>query len=120
MPITMVTMIAFYMGLRFSPMVASSCAFATLALARLFHGFNCRSDKSIFSIKLLSNKWTVGAFLAGTILLAMVIFVPFLRKLFSVAYLSLGLVSFIVILAFIPTLLIQLLKGIIDFTKRKR
>ena len=119
LPITIVTMIAFYMGLKISPMVASSCAFATLALARLFHGFNCRSDKSIFSIKLLSNKWTVGAFLAGTTLLAMVIFIPFLRKLFSVANLSLGFVGLIVILAFLPTLLIQIVKGIIDFTKRK-
>jgi len=91
-----------------------------LALARLFHGFNCRSDKSIFSIKLLSNKWTVGAFLAGTILLAIVIFIPFLRKLFSVANLSLGFVGLIVILAFLPTLLIQIVKGIIDFTKRKK
>ena len=52
--------------------------------------------------------------------MAMVIFNPFLRKLFSVAYLSLGLLSFIVILSFIPTLLIQIVKGIIDFTKRKR
>ena len=37
--IAVVTLISFYIGLQTSPAVASTMAFATLTLARLFHGF---------------------------------------------------------------------------------
>ena len=46
------------MGLKVNDAVGSTMAFATLCLARLFHGFNCRGDKSIFSIGLLSNRYS--------------------------------------------------------------
>ena len=53
--IAVCTMIAFYIGLSTDSATASSMAFATLTLARLFHGFNCRSRHSIFKIGLASN-----------------------------------------------------------------
>lgn len=114
MPIAIVTMIAFYMGYQQSAMYASTCAFATLTLARLFHGFNCRSEKSIFSIKFLSNKWSMGAFMAGVVFLALVMFVPFLSKLFLVMDLSVKQIGIIVGLSFLPTFLIQIVKVIRD------
>ena len=46
--IAIVTMIAFYLGYQGGDTVmASTMAFATLTLARLFHGFNCRGSESI-------------------------------------------------------------------------
>lgn len=46
--IAVCTMIAFHAGLRTgSAATASTMAFATLTLARLFHGFNCRSKHKI-------------------------------------------------------------------------
>lgn len=103
------TMIAYHIGLASgNHALASTMAFATLTLARLFHGFNCRSDKSIFKIGFRSNPSSVGAFAAGIVFLALVLFVPFLTRLFSVSALTLSQVGIIAGLAFTPTILIQL------------
>ena len=108
--IAVCTMIAFYIGLSTDSATASSMAFATLTLARLFHGFNCRSRHSIFKIGLASNIYSVGAFFGGVLLLALVIFVPVMRTLFSVSPLSGYQIGMIAMLAFIPTVIIQLYK----------
>ena len=110
--IAVVTQVAYYMGLEVDPMTASTMAFATLTLARLFHGFNCRSDLSIFKIGFGSNLWSVGAFVAGVALLAFVVFVPFMHGLFMIADLTMSQVLWIVGLAVIPTVLIQFFKVI--------
>ncbi|MFQ9388796.1 MAG: cation-translocating P-type ATPase [Coprococcus sp.] len=108
--IAVCTMIAFYIGLSTDSATASSMAFATLTLARLFHGFNCRSRHSIFKIGLASNIYSVGAFFGGVLLLALVIFVPVMRTLFSVSPLNGYQIGMIALLAFIPTVIIQLYK----------
>ena len=108
--IAVCTMSAFYIGLSTDSATASSMAFATLTLARLFHGFNCRSRHSIFKIGLASNIYSVGAFFGGVLLLALVIFVPVMRTLFSVSPLSGYQIGMIALLAFIPTVIIQLYK----------
>ena len=103
------SMIAFYIGLSQSgAALASTMAFSTLTLARLFHGFNCRGKESIFKLKLGSNKYSLLAFAAGVLLLAIVLFVPALEKLFLVSALTGMQILWIVVLAFAPTLLIQL------------
>lgn len=71
--IAVVVMTAFYIGLQVNAATASTMAFATLTLARLFHGFNCRSKHSIFKIGLASNVYSLLAFAAGVGLLAFVI-----------------------------------------------
>lgn len=111
--IAICTMIAFHLGLNAGgAALASTMAFATLTLARLFHGFNCRSEHSIFKIGFKSNLASVGAFAAGIVLLALVLFVPFLRKLFAVSALSAGQLGMILLLALIPTIVIQFVKVI--------
>lgn len=117
--IAICTMMAFHMGLKAGgPAVASTMAFATLTLARLFHGFNCRSKHSIFRLKLSSNWYSVGAFFAGTILLVLVLFVPILERLFSVSQLTRTQMGMIVGLAFIPTIVIQLVKVVLESRKK--
>ena len=108
--IAAVTLIAFYLGLQVNTATASTMAFATLTLARLFHGFNCRSKHSIFKIKFTSNIYSIGAFLLGTLLLAFVLFVPFMHPLFSIETLTMAQAGYIALLAFIPTLIIQIIK----------
>ena len=95
-----------------SEAAASTMAFSTLTLARLFHGFNCRSSHSIFKIGLRSNLWSIMAFEAGSVLLAAVLFIPGLHTLFYVADLTGRQFLTILIFAFIPTLIIQALKTI--------
>lgn len=108
--IALVTMTAYHIGIADSPAMASTMAFATLTMARLFHGFNCRSKESIFEIGLGSNKYSLYAFAAGVCLLALVIFVPFLHSVFSVENLSATAIGRIIGLSFIPTVIIQLVK----------
>lgn len=108
--ITVVTMTAYHIGIAGNPAKASTMAFATLTMARLFHGFNCRSKESIFEIGLGSNKYSLYAFAAGVCLLALVIFVPFLHSVFSVENLSATAIAQIIGLSFIPTVIIQLVK----------
>lgn len=108
--IAVVTMTAYHIGIAGNPAKASTMAFATLTMARLFHGFNCRSKESIFEIGLGSNKYSLYAFAAGVCLLTLVIFVPFLHSVFSVENLSATAIAQIIGLSFIPTVIIQLVK----------
>lgn len=118
--IAVITQAAYYIGLEESQMMASTMAFATLTLARLFHGFNCRSDYSIFKIKLLSNLWSVAAFFVGVVLLALVLFVPPLQSLFIVAPLNTREALLILLLAVIPTICIQLVRVIKELVTNQK
>ena len=107
--IAIASMTAFYLGLSAGgAAMASTMAFATLTLARLFHGFNCRGTESIFKLGLGSNKYSLMAFAGGVVLLAAVLTIPVLASLFSVTALSGVQYLQILGLAFAPTLLIQL------------
>lgn len=107
--IAIATQTAFYIG---RGEAASTMAFATLTLARLFHGFTCRGEKSIFKLGLKSNKWSNRAFAAGVVLLAVVILIPAMRGLFMVTGLTGTQLMWIVGLAFAPTLVIQIIRVI--------
>lgn len=108
--IAIAAMSAYHIGIATSAAMASTMAFATLTLARLFHGFNCRGRESIFRLGLLSNKYSLYAFGAGVGLLALVIFVPVLHGVFSIESLSIQAIGQIVVLSFVPTLIIQFVK----------
>lgn len=111
-------MAAYHIGLSAGgAALASTMAFATLTLARLFHGFNCRADASIFKLGLGSNKYSILAFIAGLVLLNAVLFIPAFHGLFMVADLTIGNIGTIYLLAFMPTVIIQLYKVIKE--KRK-
>ena len=109
--IAIFTLIAFYIGLESNnELVPATMAFSTLCLARLFHGFNCRGKQSIFKLGLFSNKYSIYAFVTGLVLLNSVLFIPPLQKLFEIAPLNGTLVACIYVLAFMPTLFIQIYK----------
>lgn len=106
--IAVCTMAAFHVGMEYGGAgVASTMAFSTLTLARLFHGFNCRSEHSIVKLGLGSNLWSVMAFEAGVVLLGAVLFVPGLQVLFAVADMETQLLVTIGVLAAVPTMIIQ-------------
>ena len=117
--IAIVTLAAFYIGLQVNAGTASTMAFATLTLARLFHGFNCRSKHSIFKLGLTSNPASIGAFFLGVMLLAFVLFVPFMHPLFCVETLTAVQAGFIALLAVIPTVIIQIVKVIAENINKK-
>ena len=119
--IAIFTMIAFYIGNpNETPLTASTMAFATLCLARLFHGFNCRGKGSIFKLGVFSNKYVWYAFGVGLVLLNAVLFIPFLQNLFEVENLAFNQYVSIYVLAFIPTLIIQVKKIVFEFIENKK
>ncbi len=106
------TMFSYFVGLRTSAAAAMTMAFATLTLARLFHGFNCRSEISIIKLGFWSNKYSIGAFILGVVLLGFIIFVPGFKGLFSIASLDIIQLTCIAASAFVPTFIIQLWKAV--------
>lgn len=113
--IAVFTMIAFYLGLSkgdgMNAGLGSTMAFSTLCLARLFHGFNCRGNGSVFKLGFKKNMFSIYAFLLGAILLYAVLLVPTFYSMFAITKPSMVNFIEINILAFIPTLIIQVLKA---------
>ena len=85
------TMISFLTGYNQNgTLLGSTYAFGTLCLARLFHGYNCKSDHPvIFTKGLFHNKWLQGAFVLGAVLITTVLTVPGFHNLFKVETLNL-------------------------------
>lgn len=110
--IAICTMISYYIGNAANPAMATTMAFCTLTLARLFHGFNCRGSKDIFHLGLFSNQYSILAFCAGVALLALAMFVPPIMHIFNVEPMAFSQILWIILTAFIPTFLIQSYKVI--------
>lgn len=114
------TMVSYHIGLATgSHGLAMTMAFSTLCLARLFHGFNCRGRRSIFSLGVFSNKFSWMAFISGVVLVNAVLLIPALQKLFEITPLSTNQLLLIHLFAFIPTLIIQIFKVIRDAIEDK-
>lgn len=102
------TMLAYFIGLRIDELTASSMAFGTLCLARLLHGFNCRSNLPLYQIPV--NYYSVGAFAIGGSLLTWILISPNFHTLFSISELNLKQLAMIFVFATIPSIIIQIYK----------
>ena len=109
-----VTMIGFMMGYhQDGALLGSTYAFGTLCLARLFHGFNCKSDHPVILTKqFLNNPWLLSAFALGAAFITAVLTLPGLHHVFKVETLDLVQLGFVYLYAFASMLVIQLLKWI--------
>ena len=116
--ISIFTIISFYGGNpNLNPKAASTMAFSTLCLARLFHGFNCRGNQSIFKLGITTNIYSICAFFVGVLLLSTVLFIPPLKIVFNVVSLSGNQYLLLIFYAIMPTVIIQLLKIIVSYKK---
>ena len=117
--ISIATIIAFLIGNAHSAATASTMAFATLCLSRLFHGFSCKSEEPVlFTKKMFNNKFGIFAFLAGLLFLNCVLLIPGLTGLFKVSGLTPGLYGTIYLLAFGSMMAIQFVKFIVQCVKK--
>ena len=109
-----VTMVGFLTGYHQNgALLGSTYAFGTLCLARLFHGFNCKSDHPVILKKqFLNNPWLLGAFAVGAVFITAVLTFPGLHHVFKVETLDLLQLGFVYLYAFASMLVIQLLKWI--------
>ena len=109
--IGVLTVIAFYIGLRTGAGKASTMAFSTLCLSRLVHGFNCKSESPVwFTKKMWNNKQLIGAFVLGFILLNAVLLIPPLHGVFRITPLSLYELLSVYGLSLMTLVIVQLLK----------
>ena len=110
--IALATISAYFIGLKAGgPGLASTMAFATLCLSRLVHGFNCKSERPVlFTRNFYNNKFLWFAFLAGFLMLNLVLLVPVLHPVFAVTALSFQQLLTIYGLALLNLPVIQLLK----------
>ena len=120
--IAVTTMIAFMIGYNGgNELLGMTMAFATLCSARLFHGFNCKSDRPVvFTRKVVNNKWLIGAFVLGIVLITGVVMIPGLHNVFKVQTLTLGQLFIVYGLAAANIPIIQIMKGIRMALKESR
>lgn len=86
-----------------SAAMASTMAFATLCLARLFEGFDSRGKHSLAKLGFTTNLFTAGAFLIGALLLTGALLITPFHGFMSVSD-CFGMKEFLIVigLAFIP------------------
>ena len=85
-------------------------AFAVLSISQLVHAFNMRTEKSLFSISILSNQYLVGAFFIGICLQAGVIMIEPLAAIFRVKALNTQQWLIVAALTLIPIVVVELEK----------
>lgn len=112
--IGIMTMAAFLTGYRdHNAVLASTMAFGTLCMSRLVHGFNCKDSKPvIFTKRFWNNKYLIGAFVLGMLLITMVLLIPGVHGLFKVQTLNMQQYVIVCGLAFLNLPVIQVLKGV--------
>ena len=110
------TMTGFIIGLNNGgALMASTYAFGVLCLSRLFHGFNCKMDRCLFGTeKMFNNKYLLGAFGIGVLLLAAVFLIPALQSVFKVVPLDTMQLMTIVLLAALVVPVVQIVKWLRD------
>ena len=115
------TMAGFLLGLRTGgAKTGATVAFATLCLARLFHGFDCKAAEPVlFTRQFWNNRALLGAFAIGALLLTAVLAVPALQGPMQAAVLPWFLTLAIPVLAAGSMVVIQLLKWIRTAGKRR-
>jgi len=90
---------------------ARTMSFVVLAASQLFYSLSIRSStKSIFQIGLFSNKYLIGAIIAGIFLQLIVISVPFLASAFNMQNLGMRDWGMVILFALVPLFINEVFK----------
>ena len=112
--ITTVVMLAFYLGRVLhpeTPEFAETMAFATLSISELARAYTARSEKtSLLKIGVFGNRFMNLAFLSSLLLILVVIYVPFLQRIFNTASLGWAQWQVVVPLLLIPSIAAEAVK----------
>jgi Ca2+-transporting ATPase len=93
-------------------------AFLTMSMAEIFHSYNMRSQKiSLFRLN-THNFYLFGAMIISLILTTLVIYVPFLREMFSFEYIDFTEYFTALGLAFLIIPLVEFIKLIRNLVKK--
>lgn len=107
------TLMAFFVGYRDDVASGQAMAFCTIAFSQLIYSYSQRSDtKSIFSKGFFENKYLLGSIILSAGMMFVLLLFPTVRAVFQLSALDLDEWLMIGIFSLIPTVLIEISKGI--------
>ncbi len=120
--ISVTTLMAFAIGLKQpDPRYAETLAFATLVFSELIRAYTARSERTpIMKVGVFSNKWMNWAVLGSSALMLLVMYVPFLQKIFNTVPLGWAEWRLIIPLFLVPSIAAEAVKYIIDTRNKKK
>ncbi len=113
------SLLAFVIGRTFydtagaTPAVGRTMTFAVLSISQLVHAFSMRSEESLFSIGVFSNRKMVGSFLICMIMQVTVITIPALAAIFKTVPLTTVQWLLVSLLSAIPLVAVEIEKAVI-------
>jgi Ca2+-transporting ATPase len=120
--IAVTTLIAFAIGLNQpDPRYAETLAFTTLVFSELIRAYTARSERTpILKVGIFSNKWMNWAVLGSGALMLLVIYVPFLQKVFNTVSLGWAEWRLIIPLFLVPSVAAEAVKYIVMARNKKK
>jgi len=120
--ITLTTLIAFAIGLKQpDPRYAETLAFTTLVFSELIRAYTSRSERTpVLKMGVFSNKWMNWAVLGSGALMMLVLYVPFLQKIFNTVSLGWKEWGLIIPLFLIPSIAAEAVKYIVTARNKKK
>lgn len=107
------TLVAFSIGNKWYGLeVGRTMAFVTIGVLELVHSFNIKSDKSIFKVGILENKFLLGSFILGVFVQTIVVIIPMLANIFKLVPLNFIQWGITLLISIIPIPVIELQKKI--------
>lgn len=106
------TLIAYAIGRTVSTEVGGTMAFTVLALSQVVQAFNMRSEHSLFKIGFFGNGTLNKAAAISTVLVILVLLVPFLNTIFGLTVLSLKNYLICLGLVLVPLAVMEIAKAL--------
>ena len=87
-------------------------AFVAIGVLELVHSFNIKSDKSIFKVGILENKFLIGSFILGVFVQTIVVIVPELANIFKLVPLNQAQWIITLIISILPIPIMEVQKKV--------
>ena len=111
--IGMLTLVAFSIGNKFYGLeVGRTMAFVALGVLELVHSFNIKSEKSIFKVGILENKFLIGSFILGVLVQTIVVIIPTFANIFDLVPLNNTQWLIVGIISILPIPIMELQKKV--------
>lgn len=107
---TIATLAAIWIGRLYSIDVATTMTFVVLGGTTIIHMYNCRSEQSIFKLRFLSNSLLVTTTVLGTIIILLLVTIPFTQDLLGFVTLNFTQWLWVVLLSISPLVYIEIKK----------
>ncbi len=119
--IGLLTLLSYSIGNKFYGLeVGRTMAFIALSMLELVHGFNIKTDNSLFKTNIFNNMYLIGSFIVGTILQVGVVMIPGIAILFRSVPLNIEQWLIVMLISFSPIVIIEFQKKINELKFGKR